>query len=510
MANEYRSKSGAEREDERSDRERKRDKRKDIYGTNIPNAEERKAYEREERRRQVIENGIAQGIPEEEIADYADRALGLSGSATPRLDRQAYEQEQIDKRRQAEYERTGFRSEGDRATYRTQKALRKLMNKPSAAVQFAANIDKSVALGGESALNTEAGLVRAYEQGTRAGYNREQIDQMIGRARQKSGRDQTTQRAYNAANQLAASSPADASRSAPAGETTQERVNAEQAAAAAATKPATGSVAEKAVQEYTGEPVTVEAVKPTSLASVIIGGSGVDRLQGAGSLSVIGRGVGKVLEGVVDASKNLPVSEITAKTKAAKTAARLGGGRTPIAGTPYARAVETAKRGERLLKVARPLESAAGVAGKAAPYVKGVSKAVGKVAVPLDLAMSAADVVRFASDENRRQEVLSEFEKRENQGALRRALGGALDPANTLLATGSNIRTAFGARQRALESEAAAETAKRRNEQVQRLLRESRPDYAEMSSEDVRALSREDRAARAKYLASLRRRVTAQ
>ena len=85
MANEYRSKSGAEREDERSKKERERDERKDIYGTNTPNAEERKAYEREERRRQVIENGIAQGIPEEEIADYADRALGLSGSATPRL-----------------------------------------------------------------------------------------------------------------------------------------------------------------------------------------------------------------------------------------------------------------------------------------------------------------------------------------------------------------------------------------------------------------------------------------
>ena len=490
MANEYRFKSGAEREDERSDRERKRDKRIETYGTNIPNARQRRAYEREERRRQVIENGIAQGIPEEEIADYADRALGLSGSATPRLDRQAYEQEQIDKRRQAEYERTGFRTEGDRATYRTQKALRKLMNMPSAAVQFAANIDKSVALGGESALNTEAGLARAYEQGTRAGYNREQIDQMIGRARQKvqdSVAEKPTE--YTSAEIVNTQRP-------PLERRTTAATPAATPAATTAATPAATPAATETVQGYTDEPVTVEAVRPRNV----------------------------VLE---------------ATTPPLETAKNIGSALTATAELGAKYAPNTPK----VVKALAMLDKVGRVASKV-PVLGGLYKR----SAPIALAVESGKALRYGLDDEYRGRKLSEFESlggsrtdepdildadrdgeldekyaqlsidqlnkvRESEPQKYVSLRGVLNAmysAPQILSSATNLVNTARAYQRAAESDAALETAKRRNEQVQRLLRESRPDYAEMSSEDVRALSREDRAARAKYLASLRRRVTAQ
>ena len=66
---------------------------------------------------------------------------------------------------------------------------------------------------------------------------------------------------------------------------------------------------------------------------------------------------------------------------------------------------------------------------------------------------------------------------------------------------------ALSAYQRAAESEAALQTSQRRKEQIDRLLREERPEY-DLTSEQVRELSPEERQARARYLASLRRRVT--
>jgi hypothetical protein len=66
---------------------------------------------------------------------------------------------------------------------------------------------------------------------------------------------------------------------------------------------------------------------------------------------------------------------------------------------------------------------------------------------------------------------------------------------------------ALSAYQRAAESEAALQTSQRRKEQIDRLLREERPQY-DLTSEQVRALSPEERQARARYLASLRGRVT--
>lgn len=367
MARSYRFKSDAELEEERSERELARNRRIATYGTNIPNVADVRAREQMDREARLEESAVASGRPAEEAKEYA-RALA-SGS---RLEASKFEQQQRDKARQADYERTGFRTEGDRATYRTQEALRKLLNKPSAAVQFAANIDKSVALGDKSALNTEAGLKRAYEQGTRAGFSRQDIDQMIGRAtaRQKD---------------MAAQKPreyTDAEISALQGVPTAEQQARDVAAAEkeySAKKTAAGgaelygppsSAAVKKPTTSVGEPVTVEAVKPETVA---------------------GRAI-----------------------------------------------------------------------------------------------------------------------KRAAASAL--AYGNAFGPTRALINAGiapMEAARAYGAEQRALESEAAAETAARRNEQIQRLLREERPDYA-LTPEEVRGLSPEDRRARAAYLTSLRRRVTAQ
>jgi len=131
---------------------------------------------------QAIESGKT-----EEEANQLVAQSGI-GSATPRLDRMAAEQRQLEASRGAQPDLGGFKTYGDKSTFEAKNAVRKLQGlEPLSAPlpanqQFIVDLEKSASFGIESALvgdKASKGQARAFEAGIRAGYTPEKTRKLI-------------------------------------------------------------------------------------------------------------------------------------------------------------------------------------------------------------------------------------------------------------------------------------------------------------------------------------------
>ena len=143
----------------------------------ILNVTEKRAAEAQQKKQLIYESAINSGMPEAEAIKQAEGS-GY-GSATPRLDKMAYDEAQRQER---------LRSEGAAASpvkkdLRVQQLIRKFKGQAPLAEnqeQFAAQINTSAGYGEESAMFTPAGVARAVESGVASGLSpvqaRAQID----------------------------------------------------------------------------------------------------------------------------------------------------------------------------------------------------------------------------------------------------------------------------------------------------------------------------------------------
>jgi hypothetical protein len=131
---------------------------------------------------QAIESGKT-----EEEANQLVAQSGI-GSATPRLDRMAAEQRQLEASRGTQSDLGGFKTYGDKSTFEAKNAVRKLQGlEPLSAPlpanqQFIVDLEKSASFGMESALvgdKAPKGQARAFEAGIRAGYTPEETRKLI-------------------------------------------------------------------------------------------------------------------------------------------------------------------------------------------------------------------------------------------------------------------------------------------------------------------------------------------
>jgi hypothetical protein len=157
----------------------------DTYGTNQPNVEDVKKNADLTRQQNLYQSSVAQGATPEE-ARAAAQSLGV-GSATPKLDKMAYDESQRqDKLGGTPNSDLGrFKTYGDKSTFETQQALRSLRGEaPLAnnAQEFQKQLDKSSSFNEKSGLQTEGGRARALQSGMAAGLSQSDAQSMIDTA----------------------------------------------------------------------------------------------------------------------------------------------------------------------------------------------------------------------------------------------------------------------------------------------------------------------------------------
>jgi hypothetical protein len=151
-----------------SSREQRRVFNQTVYRTNIPRSEDVKLREEELSRQQIVEQAIQSGKSRKEAEVYADSS-GI-GSSTPNLDKAAFAQSQAG----APSDLGRFKTYGDKSTFDTQQALRKLRGEAPLAVDqqdFSKQLELSGSFKEKSALLTDTGKARAYQSGIAAGLN---------------------------------------------------------------------------------------------------------------------------------------------------------------------------------------------------------------------------------------------------------------------------------------------------------------------------------------------------
>jgi hypothetical protein len=182
---------------ERSVREAKREERKQKYGTNIPDAEEKKRIEAEEmaaRAADVAKRAAQAGGATDEQAMAAGEEARSFSQATPN-ERTMAAMRQRDKELLG-----GFKTYGDKARFDQMNAVRKLQGKEALDAdplkQFDKDMSKSMAFGAESSLNTPEGRQRAMQAGVKAGLSFNDADTAVQgafkRLQEIGKRDKTT------------------------------------------------------------------------------------------------------------------------------------------------------------------------------------------------------------------------------------------------------------------------------------------------------------------------------
>jgi hypothetical protein len=176
----YGSKSQGQLEAERSVREAKREERKQKYGTDIPDAEEKKRIEAEEmaaRAADVAKRAAQAGGATDEQAMAAGKEARSFSQATPN-ERTMAAMRQRDKELLG-----GFKTYGDKARFEQMNAVRKLQGKEALDAdplkQFDKDMSKSMAFGAESSLNTPEGRQRAMQAGVKAGLSFNDADTAV-------------------------------------------------------------------------------------------------------------------------------------------------------------------------------------------------------------------------------------------------------------------------------------------------------------------------------------------
>ena len=143
----------------------------------ILNVTEKRAAEAQQKKQEIYQQAIASGSSEQDAAKAAEGS-GY-GSATPRLDKMAFDEAQ----RQERLKTQGAAAPPAKKDLRVEQLIRKFKGQAPLAEtpeQFAAQINTSAGYGEESAMFTPAGVARAVESGVASGLSpvqaRAQID----------------------------------------------------------------------------------------------------------------------------------------------------------------------------------------------------------------------------------------------------------------------------------------------------------------------------------------------
>lgn len=414
----------------------------------------------------------------------------------------------------------GYKSFGDKSRAEAINAVRALTGKAPIAntpQEFNKLVDTSVAFGEKSALLTPEGRNRAMQQGVKAGLSYEEADAAVqgafGFLSKKYGKG--------------GAAPAGGVVAAPE----QYGPSKALAGGAAPTTPLTPTQLSKPAIEVAATPVEKGPVEKFFGAAVpTVRTAGLLAPVGAAPAALAARSTQKAATLATETAKFGTPSQFAAQGAAAQkelaaaqkglaATSRLGGGKTPITGSPYEKALEkwTQKTAEATgkvsaaeegVKTAAKLEGAvakaeagAARAAKFAEFMKpvaGVSRTIGKVATPLAVGAELYDTGRFIASPEQREQMTREVEATAEKGALRSAVGGALSPMKTILGTGALVGETLQSGRRARESAAALSTAEKRS---QAMTEERRKDYTD---EQFKALSQEERSG---YLKNLRERV---
>ena len=459
------------------------DEEKAILGTNVPNAEALKALrdarlaaQRAEQMQNAGESVTKTGM---NLLGEPESTMGMSEKAKFFSEGRAVDRKQLGK----------FKSFGDKSDFETQNALRKLRGEKepyASPEQFYGDVNKSMAVGATSALNTPEGRQRATAAGVQSGLSFADADQAV----------------QNAFKNLQAVGKREGSIAKTATPTA--------ATAGAATTPTsrgtTGDSPSGVTEIEATQPEASFASQAYGIAKPAVVGTAVAKL-GAGMVARTASGA-KLLDAfnltkgmdAAGAARNSAalakdLAEAQRKEELLRNLAK--GGRVSVAAAENAMgataaASKAAAEASRLAKVAKIIEPFAGVASAASK----TGKVLGKAAVPLAIASEIVDAGRFAISPEQREAMTNEVRDAADKGMLYSGAAGALSPVKTILGTGKIIGETLQQDTAAKASAAALDTMQRKEEAI---LNARRQKYTD---EEYKALSN---AERSKYMTGLRK-----
>ena len=370
-----------------------------------------------------------------------------------------------------------FKSFGDKADFEGAKAMRKLTggqalyDDPN---QFVGDLNKSLAVGDTSAINSPEGRKRAVAAGVQSGLSFEDADAVV-------------QEAFNKLKQVGKRDKAASPEAVAAAEKEKDKAAADAADAATAVKsapaPTTTALGYEVVKP---KPSIVEetmpyigaATKGLAAGRVLAGGATGQRLLNTGGMTA---------EGAAANAKAL--NEAARKALGAEKRLRIlaQGGKVTVQQADAAMeatkiAKEAAEEAAKMARAAKFVSPASGLA----KFGVGALKTAGKIAAPVAVGMEVYDLLKFSLDDEARAEMMKEAEENAKDSfdvggvslSATGALKGALSPTKTLLTSAANIKDAISSSRNARESEARAQTAQNRYEALTEARRKDYSDEA--------------------------------
>lgn len=349
-----------------------------------------------------------------------------------------------------------FKSFGDKADFDTAKAMRKLTGGQALyddPYQFVDDLNKSLAVGDTSAINSLEGRKRAVAAGVQSGLSFEDADAAV-------------QAAFNKLKQVGKRDK-EATPDALAA-TAKAKTDADKAAVDAAAKavelkkaatPTTPAIAyevakpEPSIVEET-MPYVGAAAKGLTAGRVLAGGATGQRLLNTGGMTAEGaaanaKALNEAARKALGQEKRLRILAQGGKVTAQQADAAMEA-------TKIAQAA--AEEASKMARVAKFVSPTSGLA----KFGVGALKTAGKIAAPVAVGMEVYDLIKFGLDEEARAEMRKEAEEDAKKNFVARAALGALSPTKTLLTSGANIKDAISSSRGAREAEASLKTAENR------------------------------------------------
>ena len=385
-----------------------------------------------------------------------------------------------------------FKSFGDKADFERAKAMRKLTGGQALyddPYQFVDDINKSVAVGDTSAINSPEGRKRAVAAGVQSGLSFDAADAVVQSAFDKL--KQVGKRDREATpDALAATAAAKAAADKATADAAVNQVELKKA-----TTPTTPAIAVEAVEP---EPSIVEETMPYigAAAKGLTEAQLLANTRAGKSLLNTGGMTGK---GAAANAKAL--NEAARKALGAEKRLRIlaQGGKV------------TAQQADAAMEATKITQAAAEEAGKMARVAKFVSptsglakfgvgalKTAGKIAAPVAVGMEVYDAAKFILDDEARAKMIKEGQEDAERNFAARAALGALNPTKTLLTVGAETKDMLSSNKAARESEARLKTAENRQAA---LTAARQKDYPDAEWEKL------PRVTKAKYMFNLRKKI---
>jgi len=463
------------------------DEEKAILGTNVPSAEALKKFregrlaaEKEKQLRDAGESVTKTGM---NLLGQPESTTGMSEKDKFFSEGRALDRAQLGR----------FKSFGDKSDFETQNALRKLRGEKelyASPDQFYADVNKSMAVGATSALNTPEGRKRATAAGVQSGLSFADADQAVQNAFKNL---QAVGKREGAIAKAAAAAPTAATA-------------AGGATATPASRGAAGTLPSDVTEIEATQPEASLAAKGYGIAKPAVTGAAVAKLGtgmvgrtalGAKAADALNITKGMDAAGAARNSAALAKDLAEAQRKEELLRKLATGGRVSVKTAEAtmeatSAASKAAAEAARIAKVAKIIAPFAG----AASAVSKTGKVLGKAAVPLAIASELVDVGRFAISPEQREAMTNEVRDAAGKGMLYSGAAGALSPMKTILGTGKIIGETLEQNTAAKASAAGLDTMQRKEEAI---LNARRQQY---SDEEYKALSN---AERSKYMTGLRK-----